>query len=53
MNLSEGQVKDLASPLVGIVAEFYQDPKNEEDFQQWLRNVEEQKQKESTDISSL
>lgn len=48
MNLSEGQVKDLASPLVGIVAEFYQDPKNEEDFQQWLLQ-----QKESTDESSL
>jgi hypothetical protein len=47
MNLSEGQVKDLASPLVGIVAEFYQDPKNEEDFQQWLLQ-----QKESTDESS-
>lgn len=47
MNLSEGQVKDLASPLVGIVAEFYQDPKNKEDFQQWLLQ-----QKESTDESS-
>lgn len=47
MNLSEGQVKDLASPLVGIVAEFYQDPKNEEDFQQWLLQ-----QNESTDESS-
>lgn len=32
MNLSEGQVKDLASPLVGIVAEFYQDPKVESCF---------------------
>lgn len=47
MNLSEGQVKDLASPLVGIVAEFYQDPKNEEDFQQWLLQ-----QNESADESS-
>jgi len=47
MNLSEGQVKDLASPLVGIVAEFYQNPKNEEDFQQWLLQ-----QNESTDESS-
>lgn len=47
MNLSEGQVKDLASPLVGIVAEFYQNSKNEEDFQQWLLQ-----QNESTDESS-
>lgn len=47
MNLSKGQVKDLASPLVGIVAKFYEDPKNEEDFQQWLKQ-----QKESTDESS-
>lgn len=46
MNLSDAQVKDLASPLVGIVEDFYRDPKNEEDFQQWLL------QKESTDESS-
>ena len=51
MNLSETQVNDLARPLVGIIIKFYEDPKNEEDFQKWLLNVE--KQKESTDISSL
>lgn len=51
MNLSEVQVNDLARPLVGIITKFYADPKNEEDFQKWLRNVEEQK--ESTDTSSL
>ena len=48
MNLSDIQVNDLARPLVGIVMEFYEDPKNEEDFKKWLLNVEEQrKQKES------
>lgn len=52
MSLSEVQVNDLARPLVGIITKFYADPKNEEDFQKWLRNVKEQK-KESTDISSL
>ena len=49
----EVQVNDLARPLVGIITKFYADPKNEEDFQKWLRNVEERKQKESTDTSSL
>ena len=53
MSLSEVQVNDLARALVGIIIKFYTDPKNEEDFQKWLRNVEERKQKESTDISSL
>lgn len=47
MSLSEVQVNDLARPLVGIITKFYADPKNEEDFKEWLRNVEEQrKQKE-------
>lgn len=53
MSLSEVQVNDLARPLVGIITKFYADPKNEEDFQKWLRSAEERKQKESTDISSL
>ena len=53
MSLSELQVNDLAIPLVGIITKFYADPKNEEDFQKWLRNVEEQKKKKSTDTSSL
>ena len=51
MSLSEVQVNDLARPLVGIISKFYADPKNEEDFQKWLRNVEERKQKESTDTN--
>lgn len=50
MNLSNAQVNDLASPLVGIITKFYEDPKNEEDFQRWLLCVE--KQKELTDTSS-
>lgn len=47
MNLSDAQVNDLASPLVGIITKFYEDPKNEENFQKWL-----QQRKESTDTSS-
>ena len=47
MNLSDAQVNDLASSLVGIITKFYEDPKNEEDFQKWL-----QQRKESTDTSS-
>jgi len=47
MNLLENQIGDLANPLVSIIEKYYADPKNEEDFQKWLRNVEE-KRKEST-----
>lgn len=47
MSLSNEQVNDLASPLVGIITKFYEDPKNEEDFQKWL-----QQRNESTDTSS-
>jgi len=43
MDLSIAQVSDLARPLVGIITKFYEDPKNEEEFQRWLRNVEERK----------
>ena len=46
MNLSDAQVSDLASSLVGIVEKFYEDPQHEEDFQKWL------KERESTGISS-
>ena len=48
MSLSEVQVNDLARPLVGIITKFYADPKNEEDFQKWLRNVEKAKRDPST-----
>jgi len=37
---------------MGILEKFYQDPKNEEDFQKWLLSVEEQKAKESIAIGS-
>ena len=40
VNLSDSQITDLARPLVGILQKFYEDPKNEEDFHKWLRNVE-------------
>ena len=45
--LTDEQITDLARPLMGILAKFYQDPKNEEDFQRWL--VEKEK---STDTKS-
>lgn len=41
MNLSDEQVHNLASPLVGIIMTFYENPENEEEYQKWLRNVEE------------
>ena len=44
VNLSDSQITDLARPLVGILQKFYEDPKNEEDFQKWLRNVEKAKE---------
>lgn len=47
VNLSDSQVNDLARPLMGILEQFYKDPKNEEDFQKWLRNVEAQKSTET------
>ena len=53
MSLPEVQVNDLERQKVGIITKFYADPKNEEDFQKWLRNVEERQQKESTELSSL
>ena len=53
VSISDSQVNDLTRLLVDIITKFYEDPKNEEDFQKWLRNVEEQKQKESTDTSTL
>ena len=40
MDLSKTQVDDLARPLVGILTRFYEDPKNEEEFEKWLRSAE-------------
>lgn len=52
VSLSDSQINDLARPLMGILEAFYQDPKNEEDFQKWLLSVEKQKAKESIETSS-
>ena len=41
LKLTDSQVSDLARPLMGILERFYQDPKNEEDYQKWLLSVEE------------
>ena len=37
VTLSNTQVENLARPLVGILTEFYKDPRNEEEFQIWLQ----------------
>jgi hypothetical protein len=47
--LTDNQITDLARPLAGILEEFYQDPKNQEEFDKWLRNVEK---RNSTKTSS-
>ncbi len=47
IKLSESQITNLAQPLMGILQKFYEDPKNEEDFQKWLRNVEKAKRNQS------
>ena len=41
--LTDNQINDLARPLVGILEAFYQDPKNQEEFDKWLRNVDEKR----------
>lgn len=38
--LTDAQVTRLAKPLLAIVDRFYQNPKNEEDFQKWLKDRE-------------
>lgn len=43
MRLTQSQIHDLARPLVGILTNYYSDPKNEEEYQRWLRNVEKEK----------
>lgn len=48
VKLNELQIIDLARPLMGLLEKFYADPKNEEDFQKWLRNVEKAKRDPST-----
>lgn len=50
MSLSDSQITDLARPLMGILEKFYEDPKNEEDFQKWLRNVEKAKRNRSVKL---
>lgn len=39
--LTDEQINDLARPLIRIVTEYYKDPKNEEKFQQWLKEREQ------------
>lgn len=48
VSLSDAQISDLARPLMGILEAFYKDPKNEEDYQRWLRNVENNRENAKT-----
>ena len=43
MNLTDTQVSDLATPLVGIIAKFYEDQDNEKGFQEWLKERQKTK----------
>lgn len=47
VNLSDSQINDLARSLMDILERFYEDPKHEEDFQEWLRNVEKAKRNQN------
>ncbi len=38
--LTDFQINDLARPLIGILQKFYEDPKNEHAFQEWLKQQE-------------
>ncbi len=40
MIISTSQSVELSRPLYDIVIRFYSDPKNEEEFQKWLSNVD-------------
>ena len=46
VKLTESQITDLARPLKGILQKFYEDPKNREAFEKWLRARENGKSKE-------
>lgn len=47
MIITNNQVKDLAKPLVEILIDFYNDPKNRKGYEKWLK-----KRKESVQTSS-
>ena len=38
--LTDSQITDLARPLIGILQKFYENPKNEQAFQEWLKQQE-------------
>ena len=46
VKLTESQITDLARPLKGILQKFYEDPKNREAFEKWLRVRENGNSKE-------
>lgn len=53
VNLSDSQITDLARPLVGILQKFYEDPKNEEDFQKMATQCRESKRKPRRNLIRL
>lgn len=46
MNLSDTQVNDLAKSLVSIMIQFYENPKNEEDFKKKFKTFNQKDKKE-------
>lgn len=47
LKLTDSQVNDLARPLMEILERFYQNPKNEANYQKWLESeLKEMKCKE-------
>lgn len=47
MIISNTHIKDLATSLVEILIDFYDDPKNRKEYEKWLK-----KQKDVAQISS-
>lgn len=47
--LTDSQINDLARPLLGILEAFYQDPKNEKGFQEWLNSRRGNKENKAHD----
>lgn len=52
MNLSDEQVHDLATVLVGIVTMFYEDPRNEEIFQAWSQTERRGSEHDTTTLQA-
>lgn len=49
MNVTCKQLTDLARPLVDVIKNFYEESKNEEEYQKWLLCVEKHEELTETD----